>query len=518
MTGPNEFCFLNETNALESASDWNHLSWSKLWLYNLHYFDDLNADTSRQRIDWHRALIQRWIDENPATSGNGWEPYPLSLRIVNWIKWGLGGNELETAWLDSLVLQTRVLRKRLEYHLLGNHLFANAKALVFAGLYFSGDEADEWLFKGLSIIGKEIPEQILPDGGHFERSPLYHSIILEDLLDLINLAGVYGFKIDSVLTQSSVVAGERKPDGNGRDSLGKGVFKVQQQVEACVETAQKMQTWLKAMCHPDKKIAFFNDAAFDVAPKPKELETYALRLCLAEGAETRSGITHLADSGYLRIEQGPAVVLIDVAAVGPDYLPGHAHGDTLSFELALKYQRVLVNTGISTYEEGSDRNYQRGTAAHNTVVINDENSTEVWGSFRVARRARPFDLKVSELDEEITISCAHDGYRRLKGQPVHRRTWRASDNHLLVRDTIEGEWCSATAYYHFHPDVQIEEISEQGGVLHLTDGAIVRLQVDNARAEVVRGHYHPEFGLAMPNQCLKLSFTDSVCEVIFSWD
>jgi hypothetical protein len=40
-------------------------------------------------------------------------------------------------------MQVRFLRKRLEVHLLGNHLFANAKALVFAGLYFSGDEAEE---------------------------------------------------------------------------------------------------------------------------------------------------------------------------------------------------------------------------------------------------------------------------------------------------------------------------------------------------------------------------------------
>ena len=425
---------------------------------------------------------------------------------------------------------------------------------------------DEWLVKGLSIIGKEIPEQILPDGGHFERSPLYHSIILEDLLDLINLVGVYGFKIEPVLKNPPVIGGSEKRTGNGTDSRGKVVYKLQQHVEIWAESVQKMQTWLKAMCHPDREIAFFNDAAFDIAPKSKELEAYALRLGLAEGVEPRSGVTHLADSGYLRIEQGPAIVLIDVAAVGPDYLSGHAHADTLSFELSLWGQRVLINTGTSTYEEDPDREYQRGTSAHNTVVVNNENSSEVWSSFRVARRARPFDLRVSETEGEIVVSCAHGGYRRLKGKPVHRRTWWISKEplinskpshcerseaiqqsskakgyglprhfaprnddvvilnqnlpkyQLVIQDTIEGEWRRAAAYYHFHPNVQIEEETEQGGVLRLTDGAGIRWKVENAKAEVVRGHYHPEFGLTIPNQCLKLAFTGPVCEVTFSWD
>ena len=83
------------------------------------------------------------------------------------------------------------LEKRIESHLLGNHLFANAKALVFAGTYFSGAEADRWLNRGISILEREIPEQILLDGGHFELSTMYHALIFEDLLDLCNLLKCY---------------------------------------------------------------------------------------------------------------------------------------------------------------------------------------------------------------------------------------------------------------------------------------------------------------------------------------
>ena len=81
------------------------------------------------------------------------------------------------------------------------------------------------------------------------------------------------------------------------------------------------------------------------------------------------------------------MALLDVAPVGPDYLPGHAHADTLSFELSLFGQRVLVNSGTSQYEAGPERSRQRGTAAHNTVIVDGHDSSEVWAGFRVARRA-----------------------------------------------------------------------------------------------------------------------------------
>lgn len=134
------FRFLNQEHAVECSKDWNNPQVDKLWLYNLHYFDDLNAKNHSVRSAAHTLLVNRWINENPAPLGNGWEPYPTSLRIVNWVKWCLAGQAPEPHWLNSLALQTRVLMQRLEHHLLGNHLFANAKALVFAGLFFEGNE------------------------------------------------------------------------------------------------------------------------------------------------------------------------------------------------------------------------------------------------------------------------------------------------------------------------------------------------------------------------------------------
>ena len=168
LLGPRTFRFLGETRSISAPRDWNAAETPKLWLYNAHYFDDLVAASHSRRRDWHAQLILDWIGENPPRQGNGWEPYPTSLRIVNWIKhaWSAGG--LPVGAERSLALQARWLSRTLEFHLLGDHLWANAKALVFAGTYFDGREAEGWLQTGCRILARELPEQVPPDGGHFE--------------------------------------------------------------------------------------------------------------------------------------------------------------------------------------------------------------------------------------------------------------------------------------------------------------------------------------------------------------
>lgn len=489
MLTMNRFVFLNEEGELTGSDSWNDPTRDKLWLYNLHYFDDLNAIDSAERTDWHRALIQRWVDENPPRVGNGWEPYPLSLRIVNWVKWALQGNDMEPAWLDSLATQTRFLRKRLEYHLLGNHLFANAKALVFAGLYFSGDEAEEWLEKGLGILAREVPEQVLGDGGHFERSPMYHSIILGDLLDLINV----GRSFDLFSTRFALL-------------------------QNWLATTLKMLAWMKTMTHPDGQVGFFNDTTNGIAHSFSQLDEYADKLDLKMPYVKGQGMVNLSDSGFIQICHSKAFALLDVGEIGPDYLPGHAHADTLSFELSLFGQRCIVNSGISQYGDGPERLRQRGTAAHSTVEINDENSSEVWGGFRVARRARPFGLKVEDTKEAISVSCSHDGYMRLKGETVHTREWRFEPGRMVVKDNIKGRFRQAVAYYHIHPDITVTyDDEERGGYFAIGDRKVSWTVIARA-VSVEDSTYHPEFGLSVPGQVIKVAFGGS--EVVFDlrWD
>ena len=468
---------------------WDDPSLDHLLRYHLHYFDDLAAAGAAARSDWQRALLARWMRENPPGRGTGWEPYPTSLRIVNWIKWVLAGNEPEPALLDSLASQARWLAGRLERHLLGNHLFANAKALVMAGRFFEGDEAAQWLAEGLRVLAEQLPEQVLPDGGQFELSPMYHALAFEDVLDLCNTAAAFGTDHEAALQRAA-------------DSWN--------------AVAPAMARWLAAMCHPDGGIGFFNDAALDVAPEPAALRDYAARVGCSLAADEGLALTHLAASGYVRLAQGPAVALLDVARVGPDYLPAHAHADTLSFELSLFGGRVLVNSGTSVYGRGAERLRQRGTAAHNTVIIDGQDSSEVWSGFRVARRARPRDLEIGASVPAV-VRCAHDGYQRLAGRPVHTRAWALSPGALVVTDSLTGTWRHAQARWHLHPSVRA---GLEGDVarLALPGGGAATLAVSGGRLRAEPSSWHPRFGASEPAVCLAVDLTAPELRTELRWN
>lgn len=493
LVGPDSFCFLNEIYSLDDHG-WDSPAIGQLWRYNLHYFDDLNAIDASARTTWHGALLSRWVSENPPGSGTGWEPYPTSLRIVNWIKWALAGNTLPNQCVESLAIQTRWLVGRLEKHLLGNHLLANAKALVFAGLFFEGPAANRWLDTGLNILKKQLPEQILPDGGQFELSTMYHALALEDMLDLANISAAVADAIP--LNWQSTVAHWRRKIALMRD-------------------------WLTMMSHPDGEISFFNDAAISIAPSPRELENYANRLDLPDQSARSQVVNQLTSSGYIRIEVNQAVALLDVAAVGPDYLPAHAHADTLSFELSLYRQRVFINTGTSCYAQGEDRMHQRGTSAHNTVVINGQNSSEIWASFRVGRRARPINLTVTEADG-VMVGCGHDGYRYLPGKPTHLRRWLFSENMLVIEDQIEGSFKHAQARFHIHPDIALEDshtslekTTEQ--TMRLPQGQEVHVSVEGGTLRSEATTWHPEFGASIPNRCFVIDIAGSTLRTLIKW-
>lgn len=488
MTGPRHFRFLNEDGVLERG-DWEDGSRAKLWLYNLHYFDDLNAQDASLRDAWHAALMDDWILNH--RKGTGWEPYPSSLRIVNWSKRHLRGRVLSEPQRDSLANQVRWLRQCIEWHLLGNHLFVNAKALVYAGLMFEGDEADRWLADGLKIVNAELPEQVLPDGGNFERSPMYHAIFLEDLLDLLNAAQAFPGRIGAAMQ------------------------------DEWRRTAARMVTWLRLLCHADGEIALFNDAAIGVAPSPHSLIDYAARLGIDVGNDLGTSpnprVSSLPDSGYIRIDVPAATALLDVAPVGPDYLPGHAHADTLSFELSVFGRRVVVNGGTSRYGIGPERLRERGTAAHSTLIVDGQDSSEVWAGFRVARRARPFDLGIARDDDSAVVACSHDGYRRLAGRPIHRRQWRMGVGRLEVHDRVEGRFTTADARFHFHPDLRVTLIDSRNLLLSLPGAGQIRMQVHQGALRLEPSRYAPAFGQLQDTLCAVVGVADAQARTEFEW-
>ena len=489
MIGSRSWVFLNCEGHLDSIG-WRDERRSKLWRYNQHYFDDLNASEASRRVAWHQDIIQRWIEDNPPSQGVAWDPYPVSLRIVNWVKWSLLGNEPSQLMTHSLAIQARWLERRLEWHLLGNHLFANAKALVHAGLFFEGPEADEWLSRGMSILKQQVGEQILADGSQFELSPMYHALAVEDLLDLINICSASSSRLTSLHVR---------------------------QVEQWCEIIPKMLHWLAAVSHPDEEISFFNDAAFGVAPSNPELWAYASRLGFSKPI-TNAGTTDLAESGMVRLQHGGAVIIADLAAVGPDYLPGHAHADTLAFEMSFEDQRIFVNTGVSEYGLSGERLRQRSTPAHNTVCVAGRNSSEVWAGFRVGNRANIIERYVSKNGKTLHASATHDGYRKELNGLLHTRNFDLDQGSLIIEDVLVGP-AKAEARFHLHPTVSLEFERRFGGEILLPNGSNMKWEITGAdEVSLINTTWHPKFGVNIPNKCLVAHFNNSKCRFALLWD
>lgn len=474
------FRFLNEERCFPPcAIDWRVPAASKLWRYNLHYFDYLHDPGRTARSKEH--LIEDWIKRNPPASPDAWEPFPLSLRMVNWIKYFVASGSrasISHEWLESLHDQALWLEQSVEYHLLGNHLFKNGKALLFAGVYFAGDDAARWLRKGANIISRELVEQVLPDGGHFERSPMYHAMILEDCLDLYNLT-------------------RERPE---RD--------VRLLAERLRGAIPRMLRFALGMAHPDGDIALFNDAAFGIEPRPHDLASYWERLTGNRAALPAATSFEFPETGYFVMapEAGNRLI-IDCGPVGPDYQPGHSHCDTLSFELSLQGKRVVVDSGCGQYPDGDIRRYNRGNMGHNTLTIDGLNQSEVWGAHRCARRAKPLEACLEKFpDATLSFRGAHDGYRHLPGQPIHRRTVTWLDKEIAVGDEVEGRGChDIELRLHINPELTVEVVDEKAVLCTGGFPVATIAPVGSGRIEITDGLYCPEFGRVLTAQVLVVS-------------
>lgn len=454
---------------IERGSDWASTDASRLWQYHLHYMEGVRApDTPAGR---KAGLIAQWIAQNPPLRGTGWEAYPISLRLCSWICWLQDSGMWTPEVVQSVGVQLRALELRIEWHLGGNHLLANAKALIFGGLIFAGAEAERWCDKGWRILEAELPRQMLGDGGHVERSPSYHALITEDLLDLINL---------------------------GRRARFAGV-------EALVPYATRALAWLCVMTRPDGCWPLFNDAAQEVAPDTASLIDYAVALGLPAPEPTGEGLTSLIDSGYHRYGAPDWEAWIDAGPLGPDWNPGHGHADVFSFELFAHGAPLIVDTGVSTYDPGPVRAHQRGTAAHNTVELGREPQAELWGAFRVGRRPRVRDI----IATPTRLAATHDGYRH-RGA-LHRRTFDFAPDRLTIDDKIVRRRAAgdAIARLHFAPGTPV---SLEGG---LARAGAVTIRCVGARdmalepCEIADG-----FNRRLPSVALAARFGDRLRTVI----
>ena len=439
-----------------------------LWLYNLQYFGWLGAQPASEQ----QHLVLDWIERYPASVRRpGWWPYPLSLRLRHWaralLEARIGEGVGRARILDSLEAQGNCLCDTLEYHLRGNHLLESAITLAILAACARGPAVARWQRRAESLLDEELVEQFLPDGGHFERSAMYHALLLHGLLDLVNVL----------------------PE---RDALRARL----------VERVPALLRFLAAMRHPDGEIALFNDAAFGIAPEPGALLEYAARL----GVETPAFASgSFPDSGYHVWRRGADALFVDAGPIGPDYLSVHGHADVFSWELSLDGRRVVVDGGTSTYEAGEERAWVRSTLAHNTVEVGGADQCEFFGAFRVGRRARPRDVVARVSDDGLHLSGWHDGYRRLSGRPAHHRELELlPSGALAVWDTVEsGVPQAAVSRVRFPPGARVKLEGIAAAAIEV-EGVSLALHAFGGDLALEEGHFAPRFGERLACRVLAL--------------
>jgi hypothetical protein len=397
-----------------SADDpalWSNASDGLLFLFHLHGFQDLAdyaASTPSGAADefWSQ-VTGSWLERcgNPVMPA--WHPYPMSGRIIAWCaalsRPGLL-DDLRDQILANLWRQLRTLRRAVEHDIGGNHVLRNAAALVVGGVCLRDADSRR---RGMRLLQQELPRQILADGGHEERSPSYHRLVLGDVVD-----------VATVLR---------------RARCGPPHW--------LTETIEKMHRWLRAIAGPAGDVPPLNDG-WDGPP-------IAI-------AGTRPDVEPLIPSGYLALREGATQAVLDVAPVSPAHLPAHAHADVLAVVLWADGLQVLIDPGSYTYS-GPERARFRGTAAHNTVQVDGADQCDFWGDFRAAGLPRVQLTGVDrQADGAVVVTANHDGYKTLSDPVVHERTyvWLGADGIVVLDRLLCRNPHQIASRLHFAPGIE----------------------------------------------------------------
>src|SRR5690606_29747382 len=426
------FEFLNRGLDLP-VIDWRARYVSHLWTYNLHYFDYAADLATAWLLTRERAFVDRflelageWISATADGRSDGWDPYPTSLRTANWLRATLAFDdalpqEARARILASTHAQLRHLGRRLEWHLLGNHLLKNLHALALGGLVLEGAEAAEWRGRLRAAFWEQAAEQFESDGGHIERSPMYHAIALADVLEILHLDNLCG-----------------EPSSDDRLALAERAIRA-----------------FRAWTRPDGTLHLFNDAANGIAPDAARIAARA-RAAGIDWPDSPEGPWALPASGFFGYadEATGERFIIDAGPPGPPYQPAHAHCGVLSFELDMDGRAFIVDSGTSGYEGDPLRAYVRSTRAHNTVMIGDREQSEVWGVFRMARRAVVPYARIERPPGAFVFSGACSPYHDRAA--VHHRLVARTDAGWRIIDRVAGAVGARVAgYLHVHPDFRL---------------------------------------------------------------
>lgn len=415
---------------------WNVEDKTKLWNYHIQYFDFLeNCDKITGVI-----IIYNWINSNPPNNKlDAWEPYPISMRVINWIKF-LSKYQIKPSQkiIRSLQLQNKWLFAQRELHLLANHFFRNIVALFYLSVFFNDTKLMRWSIKKLAW---QLRKQFLNNGMHFEFCPTYHALIVQDLLDVYNLIKHSNLPNIKILEQDIVnIVGKSMP-------------------------------WLRHLSLGGKYIPI-GDVNYQGCPTSKELEIDMDNLGLKY--HQYNTISKL----FPTIKNMNITVMLTNAPFSPRYNAAHSHADKNGLLVWFQEEPLFIDTGNYDYENSHERQYARSVAAHNCINIDNKDQANLWGTFRVGNRGKIF---TGEINKDKIVS----GFNFRNYQ--HERIIQKTSKGFTIIDNINYNGRHRyKMYWHCDPK---QQFSIENGNIIFNNG--IRMELPKGSVSIIDTNCYP---------------------------
>jgi uncharacterized heparinase superfamily protein len=340
--------------------------------------------------------------------------------------------------------------------------FTALKGLIAASVAMPAHAA--YTIRALRFLPQEIERQIMPDGGHIERSPAAHLSALMDLTEI-------------------------------RALLQSGKIEAPAQLPSAIE---RMALALRALRHGDGGLALFNGTREDL---PSLID-----LVLSQAGRSGRALAGLGETGIYRLAAGKSVLIVDAGAPAGVGFDRFSHAGTLSFEFSAGKERLIVNCGTAAASGQEWRDALRATAAHSTLVIAGVSSSEVRKE-GLGRRPSQVYAQHQTAGGAHWLETSHDGWVKPFGAIHHRRLYLAeSGEDLRGEDLIEAEQPQPFVIrFHLHPNATASlQQDNEAVLLRLPSGQAWRLRADGIKVGVEESVY---FGTAGPRRSEQIVVT-----------
>lgn len=391
--------------------------------------------------------LEAWIAENPVFKGVNWASgIELALRIVNIVAALslLGPDTLDKGVLKRVMenLNAHLFwlhRYPSRYSSANNHLISElAASYILARLAPELPAAKGLAETSWDALMAQALCQIHTDGVGAEQSPTYTCFTLEWFLMAIAVARQSGDRVPDAVAERLVAAAKvlrwmmddaANVPRIGDDDQGRVLL------SGDAREADYVPQVLSSVC------AVFSAPQF----APPRCEAHLRQLWTGTVSATGAapqGAAFFDDGGYSVLRHDIAgrhsMIAMDHGPLGYLSIAAHGHADALALWWHLDGQPVFVDCGTYLYHSGgAERDAFRGTALHNTLILDGQDQSKVSGAFNWSRKAKAERIAMSQTNDGLCVQARHDGYKHL-GVTHERKLMLNVPDGYIVRDQLIG--------------------------------------------------------------------------------